>query len=98
MQNSEHIPQLVEIAVSTMLSVVEWIDIQYLSMENGLLLCLLFEIVSTSSNSQLQLLSCDFLIDAVARKGEIRSSAEHRKVFVNFLSVNVLEWIRRIAM
>ena len=91
-------PYLVTVLISTMSSVVEWIDLHYLSMENSVLLRLVFNCLCTCSNSQLQLLCCDFLIDVVSRKGEIKSSADHRKSFIDFLSPDVFDWTKQIIL
>lgn len=90
---------LLEVAVTSLSSIAEWVDIQYLTVDQGRLLGLLFDIVSNHQlTDSLRTMACDCLIDVVSRKGELKTSADHRKVFLVFLSKEVLEWIHRVVM
>ena len=89
---------LIEVAVSTITSFADWVDIKYLTMDNGRILGLLFNIVSSPLSSHLQIQACDCLIDIVSKKGEIRANVEYRRLFLLLLSKDVLEWIHRTAL
>ena len=68
-------------------------------MNNCQIVILLFSLISSpSSTVELRINACDCLVEIFSRKGEIRTTAEYRKMFLQFVSKDVLQWIHQVTM
>ena len=84
------------VAISTIGAIVEWVDLKYLTAENGQLIVLLY---SLFSSLELRVQACDCLIDIVSRKGSMGSmgaTACYRRMFLELLSGQSLQGIQNV--
>ena len=81
------------VAISTIGAIVEWVDLKYLTAENGQLVVLLY---SLFSSLELRVQACDCLIDIVSRKGSMGATACYRRMFLELLSGQSLQGIQNI--
>lgn len=81
------------VAISTINAFVEWIDLKYLTVENGHLIVLLY---SLFSSAELRIQVCECLIEIVSRKGSIGTTACYRRLFLELLSAQSLQGIQNV--
>lgn len=79
---------LLEVAVSTLNSFVDWVDLKFLTMNNCQIVFLLLSHLLSSNVHRLTL--CDCLTGIFSRKGALKSSRMYRELFLQVISSDVL--------
>jgi hypothetical protein len=80
-----------EVAMTTLLAYVDWVDLKYLTFDNCRLVLVL--ITYLSSLNEVSSLGCECLMSIWKRKGSLKTSRDHRQLFLHVLSKDILDVI-----